>query len=126
MSDYRRNYVPGGTYFFTVVTYQRRRMLTGELARSCLHTAIAEIQEKWPFSIVAIVLLPDHWHTIWTLPPCDDRYSLRLRRIKEKFTRRYLEAAEASWTKQYHGCNTACAESGKNASGNTLSMMMTS
>ena len=91
MSDYRRNYVPGGTYFFTVVTYKRRYMLVDELARSCLHEAIAEIRAKWPFDIVAIVLLPDHWHTVWTLPRGDDRYSLRLRRIKEEFTRRYLE-----------------------------------
>ena len=28
MADYRRNYVAGGTYFFTVVTYQRRGFLT--------------------------------------------------------------------------------------------------
>jgi putative transposase len=91
MSDYRRNYVPGGTYFFTVVTYQRQRMLIDELARCCLHKAIAEIRDKWPFDIVAIVLLPDHWHSVWTLPQGDDRYSLRLRRIKEQFTRRYLE-----------------------------------
>ena len=92
MPDYRRNYVPGGTYFFTVVTYKRRRMLVDVLARSCLHEAIAESRAKWPFSIVAIVLLPDHWHTVWTLPRGDARYSLRLQKIKEAFTRRFLES----------------------------------
>ena len=40
MSIYRRNYVPGGTYFFTVVTYRRRQFLTDKLARACLHEAI--------------------------------------------------------------------------------------
>ena len=91
MADYRRNYVPGGTYFFTVVTYLRRPMLTEELARTCLHEAIAEIQKKWSFDIVAIVSLPNHFHTVWTLPSGDAAYSLRLRRIKEEFTRHYLE-----------------------------------
>jgi putative transposase len=92
MSDYRRNHVPGGTYFFTVVTYQRRNFLTDDLARACLHEAIHEIQEKWPFDIVAIVLLPNHFHTVWTLPRSDTSYSRRLRRIKEQFTRKYLGA----------------------------------
>lgn len=90
MSNYRRNYVPGGTYFFTVVTFRRRQFLTNELARNCLHDAIDKVRRKWPFDIVAIVLLPDHWHTVWTLPQGDSRYSLRLRQIKEAFTRRYL------------------------------------
>jgi putative transposase len=92
MPHYRRNYVPGGTYFFTVVTYRRRRMLVDELARRCLRDAITEIRGKWPFEQVAFVLLPDHLHAVWTLPPGDDRYSLRWRRIKEDFTRRYLKA----------------------------------
>jgi putative transposase len=90
MPDYRRNYVPGGTYFFTVVTHLRRPFLTSELARSCLHAAFDKIRGKSPFEIVAIVLLPDHWHAVWTLPPGDSRFSLRLRQIKETFTRSYL------------------------------------
>jgi putative transposase len=90
MSNYRRNYVPGGTYFFTVVTYRRRQFLTSDLARACLHEAFEIIRQKLPFEIVAIVLLPDHWHTVWTLPRGDSRYSLRIRQIKEAFTRRYL------------------------------------
>jgi putative transposase len=92
MPNYRRNHVPGGTYFFTVVTYQRRKFLTDDLARTCLHEAIHEIQEKSPFDIVAIVLLPDHFHTVWTLPRSDTNYPRRLRRVKEQFTRRYLKA----------------------------------
>ncbi|HEX5470782.1 MAG TPA: transposase [Lacipirellulaceae bacterium] len=91
MPNYRRYYVLGGTYFFTIVTYRRRKLLTTALARSCLHAAIEKIQHKWPFEIVAIVLLPDHWHTVWTLPPGDSRYSLRLQKIKEAFTRGYLD-----------------------------------
>jgi len=51
---------------------------------------LREIQRKWPFEIVAIVLLPDHLHTVWTLPSDDDNYPLRWRRTKEEFTRNYL------------------------------------
>ena len=71
MSDYRRWYVPGGTYFFTCVTHLRQPILTSDLGRRCLREAINEIKADHPFEIVAIVLLPDHWHTVWTLPRGD-------------------------------------------------------
>ena len=90
MSDYRRYYVPGGTYFFTCVTHERAPILTGELARRCLREAIHKVQNDHPFEIVAVVLLPDHWHTVWTLPRGDDRYPLRWMRIKEEFTEAWL------------------------------------
>jgi len=90
MSTYRRYYVPGGTYFFTCVTYKRQPILTTDLARDCLHNAIETVRDKHPFEIVAIVLLPDHWHTIWSFPPGDDRYPLRWMRIKEEFTEAWL------------------------------------
>ena len=92
MADYRRWYVPGGTYFFTVVTHGRRPILCDELGRLCLHEAIEVVRRKWPFEIIAIVLLPGHLHTVWTLPRGDDQYSTRWRLIKENFTRRFLRA----------------------------------
>ncbi len=87
VSDYRRNYVPGGTYFFTVVTLGRRRFLTSEIGRCCLRRALLREKERRPFRILAIVLLPDHLHTVWTLPEGDADYSLRWGKIKENFTR---------------------------------------
>jgi putative transposase len=95
MSWYRRSYVPGGTSFFTVATYRRREMLVDPLARRCLRDSFETIKRKWPFEIVAIVLLPDHLHAVWTLPTDDDKYSLRWRRIKEEFTREFLAAGGA-------------------------------
>ena len=92
MPNYRRNFVPGGTYFFTCVTYQRRPILTTDIGRRCLREAIQKVQGDHPFELFAIVLLPDHWHTVWVLPPGDDRYPLRWMRIKEEFTERWLEA----------------------------------
>jgi len=91
MPDYRRWYVPGGTYFFTLVAHHRRPILCTGLARRCLREAIAKVRNDWPFHLVAIVLLPDHLHTVWTLPPEDARYPIRWKRIKEEFTRRYLK-----------------------------------
>jgi putative transposase len=92
MSHYRRNFVEGGTYFFTVVTYRRRPLLTIDVARAHLRAAFAAEQARRPFEIVAIVLLPDHLHTVWTLPRGDSNYPTRWRRIKEDFTQAYLAA----------------------------------
>ena len=92
MPNYRRNLVPGGTFFFTVVTNHRRRFLTDEPARVALRQAIREIRARRPFAIDAIVLLPDHLHTVWTLPPNDALYPLRWRQIKSRFTQIYLAA----------------------------------
>ena len=91
MSDFRRKFVPGGMYFFTVVTYQRRRFLTDEIARSSLREAFMEVNRMMPFNIFAIVLLPEHLHMVMQLPPNDAAYPIRWKRIKESFTRRWLE-----------------------------------
>jgi putative transposase len=95
MPNYRRAYIPGGTYFFTCVTYQRAPILVTPLARTCLRQAIRTTQRDHPFKIVALVLLPEHWHTVWSLPRGDARYPLRWMRIKEEFTKTWLECGGA-------------------------------
>lgn len=90
MSDYRRCFQPGGTYFFTVVTYNRRPILTTDLGRKCLRQSIETVREKRPFDLVATVLLPDHWHLIMALPRGDEKFSVRMKRIKEEFTTQWL------------------------------------
>jgi putative transposase len=92
MSNYKRNYVPGATFFFTVVTYRRQPILAIELARRCLREAILTVQKDHPFAIDAWVLLPDHLHTLWTLPAGDADFSTRWKLIKESFTESYLAA----------------------------------
>lgn len=101
MSDYRRYFVPGGTFYFTVVTYARRPILTTNHGRRFLRNAITSVKKRHPFTLVANVLLPDHWHLIMQLPPNDDRYSLRIKQIKTEFTEQWLEARlpEAKVTK---------------------------
>ncbi|WP_395402429.1 REP-associated tyrosine transposase [Pseudoduganella sp. UC29_106] len=82
MPNYRRLLHPGGSYFFTVVSEQRRPVLTAPLFRRTLRHAISRVRSRYPFEIVAFVLLPDHLHTIWTLPDGDSNFPLRWRLIK--------------------------------------------
>lgn len=77
MSNYRRLFVPGGTYFFTVVTYDRQPILTSDLARPILRKAFQKTKKERPFKQLAIVLLPDHLHALWILPPGDEGYAMR-------------------------------------------------
>jgi len=89
MRRYRRNR-EGRLFFFTVVTHERRGILTSELARTSLRNAIRDVRQRHPFEITAIVLLPDHLHAVWELPPDDNDYSLRWRLIKSHFTKLWL------------------------------------
>jgi len=92
MPEYRRAFVDAGSFFLTVVTNFRRPLLATESARSTLKNALRATQAERPFSIDAIVVLPDHWHTIWTLPPGDTDFSTRMRLVKARFTRAFLGA----------------------------------
>lgn len=86
MPNYRRAHIEGGTYFFTVVTYNRDKILCTKGNLEKLQLSINEIRREYPFTIDAWVLLPDHVHCIWTLPRDDDNYSLRWQLIKRRFT----------------------------------------
>ena len=88
MSDYRRVFIPGGTYFFTVVTWHRRPLLASDRRVRHLREAFAHVRTTRPFRIEAIVILPDHLHCLWTLPPNDADYPGRWREIKKRFSRR--------------------------------------
>jgi putative transposase len=86
MTDYRRNFVAGGSFFFTINLAERQlRLLTDHIDK--LRTAFRETRQHHPFTIDAIVVLPDHLHTIWTLPEGDADFSTRWRLIKSAFSR---------------------------------------
>ena len=70
MTIYRRSFVEGGSYFFTVNLAEcRLRLLTNHV--ELLRRAFRYVRKRHPFVIDAIVVLPDHLHTIWTLPEGD-------------------------------------------------------
>jgi putative transposase len=84
MSRYRRANIAGATYFFTVVTYRRQPILCDAPVREALREAVMVVREARPFTIDAWVLLPDHLHCIWTLPPGDNNFSVRWALIKRR------------------------------------------
>ena len=91
MRRYLRSRI-GHVFFFTVVTHDRRPILTSDLGRTALREAIRTARARQPFRVTAIVLLPDHLHAVWELPAGDTDYSTRWSRIKAHFTRRWADA----------------------------------
>ena len=91
MSRYRRSCVPGACYFFTVVTYHRRPLFQNPEYVALLREAFRQVRARKPFRIDAIVVLPDHLHCLWQLPPEDSDYSSRWREIKKYVSRRVPE-----------------------------------
>ncbi|MBV8652735.1 MAG: transposase [Alphaproteobacteria bacterium] len=86
MTDYRRNFIAGGTFFFTVNLEDRRLSLLTEYIVE-LRAAVREIRIRHPFTIDAMVVLPDHLHAVWTLPDGETNFSLLWRQIKANFSR---------------------------------------
>ena len=85
MPNDRRLRIEGGTYFFTLCLEDRNaRHLTEHV--DLLRRAFAETLRARPVRIDAIVVLPDHLHMVWTLPPGDADFSERIRQIKGRFT----------------------------------------
>ncbi|RJQ47520.1 MAG: transposase [Gammaproteobacteria bacterium] len=85
MTNYRRHFVPGGSYFFTVALADRSAtLLTDHI--DVLRKAFQRIRRELPFNIEAMVVLPDHLHCVWTLPPETADFSTRWKRIKAEFS----------------------------------------
>lgn len=92
MTSYRRNFLSGGSFFFTVNLADRRlSLLTTHI--DVLRNAFREIRQRHPFTIDAIVVLPDHLHAVWTLPEGDADFATRWRLIKSAFSR-HLDTGE--------------------------------
>jgi putative transposase len=84
---YRRVVLPGATYFFTLITYQRAPLFSDESNVQRWHRAVAKVQRARPFVVEAEVVLPDHLHMLWTMPDADADYATRMRLIKTVFTK---------------------------------------
>lgn len=98
---YRRNRVAGGTYFFTV-TLRDRRSDALVCHAGLLREAFRTVRANRPFTFDAIVILPDHLHTIWTLPEGDSDYSGRWRAIKSRFSQ-HLKQTDYPLIQNKHG-----------------------
>jgi len=110
MPFYRRLKIEGGTYFFTVTLADRSSdLLVSRVDR--LRGAYADVQKRRPFETVAICILPDHLHAIWTLPPEDSDFAGRWNLIKGGFSRglpagarsssKIIKREKGSWQRRY-------------------------
>jgi putative transposase len=76
MTRYRRALIESGTFFFTVALADRTSdLLIRRVDR--LHDIYREVQENRPFETIAICILPDHLHAIWSLPSDDADFARR-------------------------------------------------
>jgi putative transposase len=94
MVRYRRNFVSGGTFFLTVTLADRKSSALTDYA-AALRSAVKLTRQQHPFTIDAVVVLPDHFHMIMTLPERDADFSNRLSLIKRRFTTAVLQAGRA-------------------------------
>jgi putative transposase len=69
MPNYRRAFIPGGTWFVTVNLLERRgnNLLIREIDLFC--QVVRRVKQAHPFHIDAWVVLPEHMHCLFTLPP---------------------------------------------------------
>lgn len=76
MPRYRREYVPGGTFFFTVNLLERRRRLLVDHVDDLR----ASFRAAWlvqPFEVIAIVVLLHSLRCAWRLPKGDGDNAVR-------------------------------------------------
>ena len=106
MSTYRRNRVPGNTYLFTVrLLDPGSALLTDHI--SAFGEAIRLARSKRPFHVDAWVVLHNHAHAIWTLPPGDHDCASRWRAVKIAFSKAVHKARAlpppnaAIWERHY-------------------------
>ena len=95
MPNYRRANIAGGTFFFTITLADRSSdLLVKEIDRfRAVYTAV---QRRRPFETVAICILPDHLHAIWSLPADDAHFAMRWNLIKGGFSRGMPAIARSS------------------------------
>ncbi|MFN4289677.1 MAG: REP-associated tyrosine transposase [Permianibacter sp.] len=103
MPDYRRAWVPGGTWFFTVNLLERHDndLLVRHIDR--LRDAVRDTRRHHPFTIHGFVVLPDHLHAVLELPAGDTDFALRWRRIKALFSKSLPTTEFRSTVRQRRG-----------------------
>ena len=84
MSNYKRIFMDGYSYFITVVTHERNPLLIKNI--DLLRESFSVSKQKYLYKIDAIVILPDHFHLIIT-PKYADEYPHIIRTIKQHFSK---------------------------------------
>lgn len=89
MPEYRRWQQPGGMFFLTLATFERRPLFAHSSNVDLLWSAIQFVQQERPFELTAYVIMPDHLHWLVKLPEGDTDYSTRVGRVKALFTKEH-------------------------------------
>jgi putative transposase len=105
MPKYRRIFIPGQQYFFTVNLQNRRSTLLVDHI-DILRQSYGAVMKTHPVETLAICILPNHLHCLWQMPDGDANYSQRWRLIKGHFTRALrksgmINAQEKVWQNRY-------------------------
>jgi putative transposase len=103
MPDYRRYRCPGACYFFTVNLLQRYPNDTLVRYVDTLREVVREVRRQRPFHIDGWVIMPDHLHCVWTLPPGDADFTIRWRLIKAGFAKRLPNIESRSSVRRARG-----------------------
>ncbi|PPD42628.1 MAG: transposase [Methylobacter sp.] len=100
MTEYRRFYIPGATWFFTVNLAQRRNnhLLVEHI--DLLRSAFRYVKQRKPYHMDAVVIMPDHLHCLWTLPPDDADFSVRWNLLKGHFSRTIPKGEKISTSRE--------------------------
>ncbi|KRD77167.1 transposase [Lysobacter sp. Root983] len=103
MTGYCRPPAPGATWFFTANLAQRGANALLIERIDLLRKTVAAVKARHPFRIVAMVVLPDHLHAVWTLPPGDLDIGKRWGLIKAGFARRLPRGEPRSASRNLRG-----------------------
>ena len=95
MTNYRRNLIQGGSYFFTLTLLDRKNQLLIDQI-DLLRKSFRQVKKGHPFDIDTIVVLPEHLHCVWTLSTGDSDFSIRWKKIKAGFSRGIPKTEERS------------------------------
>ncbi len=83
---YRRSQAKGASFFFTVNLADRSSNVLVDYIKH-FRNVMRNVRSSYPFEVVAIVVLPEHLHCVWRLPPGDNDYPVRWSLIKTGFSR---------------------------------------
>jgi putative transposase len=103
MRTYIRSHQAGAWYFFTVNLAERHGndLLVRNITN--LRAVFRQVRSDHPFEIDAMVVLPDHLHCLWRLPPGDNDYPKRWRLIKAGFSRGIEDGERISRSRRRKG-----------------------
>jgi len=100
MVRYRRNRVPGGTYFFTITLRDRRSdLLVRHVAG--LKASWRQARARYSHQVVAAAVLPDHLHAVITMADDACDYAGLWREVKKGFTRDVASDGPSPWQSRF-------------------------